>query len=430
MTQGKGSAGRRLGLVTIDQVISGASNVLIAVLAARLLSAAEFGLFGIVFLGYTILVGVIRALVSDPLLLHPEESHNRSGEAIGTTFLLTGPLTLSLFAIGFGVRIWSPTLGDALIVLAVCLPLLLLQDLGRYLGFATHRPIQAVVLDSIWLVLMLVAVAVLFSISDERSLALLIGAWAGTGALSGLLMFTRYSLRGVSLRLTWLRYTWPLSWRFLVSYTAVQGSALGMSAEVGAIAGARALGGLQGALLLARPFTTFQVAAATAGIAEVARVVDDRRKVWRHVWLTTGAAGGVAALNAIVMLVMPDGVGEAFLGDSWDPAQALLLPTGIFIVFIGLLTGPVAALLGLRAVGKATAIQVVTGIFAMAAAGVGAVINDALGAMWFVAASQGVMVVVAWAVFVIHTRRPDLAVPVDPSRPVPDAAAQTNPTVN
>jgi O-antigen/teichoic acid export membrane protein len=426
----EGTAGRRLGLVTIDQVISGASNVLIAVLAARLLSAADFGLFGIVFLGYTILVGVVRALVSDPLLLHPEESHLRSGEAVGTTFLLAGPLTIGLFAIAFVVRIWSDALSDALIVLAICLPLLLLQDLGRYLGFATHKPIQAVVLDSVWLVLMLVAIGVLFTISDERSLALLIGAWGGTGALAGLLMFTRYKLREAKLSLSWLRYTWPFSWRFLVSYTAMQGSALGMSAEVGAIAGPRSLGGVQAALLLARPFTTFQVAAATAGIAEVARCADDRRRVWRHVWLTAGAAGGVAALNAVVMLVLPDGVGEALLGDSWDPAQSLLLPTGIYIVFIGLLTGPVAALLGLRAIGKATAIQVVSGILAMIAAAVGAVINGATGAMWFVAGSQGLMMVASWIVFLIHTRRPELTVPPDPSRTVPDGAAQTNATVN
>jgi len=411
VTEGKGSAGRRLGLVTIDQVVSGASNVLIAVLAARLLSAADFGLFGIVFLGYTILVGVIRALVSDPLLLHPEESHSRAGEAIGTTFILAVPLTLGLFAIGLLVQIWSGTLGDALIVLAICLPLLLLQDLGRYLGFATHQPIQAVVLDSVWLVLMLAAIAIVFSVSDERSLALLIGAWGGTGALSGLLMFTRHSLRSAKLSLDWLRFTWPLSWRFLISYTAMQGSALGMSAEVGAIAGARALGGVQGALLLARPFTTFQVAAATHGIAEVARVTDDRRQVWRHLRLTSVAAASVAALNAVVMVLLPDGVGRALLGDSWDPAQALLLPTGVYIVFIGLLTGPIAALLGLRAVGKATVIQVVSGVIAMAAAAVGAVINGAEGALWFVAGSQGLMMVVSWIVFTLHARGPELAVP-------------------
>jgi hypothetical protein len=45
---GKHSAERWLSIITIDQAIAGGSNVMIAVLAARLLSVSEFGLFGIV----------------------------------------------------------------------------------------------------------------------------------------------------------------------------------------------------------------------------------------------------------------------------------------------------------------------------------------------------------------------------------------------
>ena len=40
MSESKQSAGRRLSVITIDQAIAGASNVLSAVLAARVLGVA------------------------------------------------------------------------------------------------------------------------------------------------------------------------------------------------------------------------------------------------------------------------------------------------------------------------------------------------------------------------------------------------------
>jgi len=44
------TARRRLSTITIDQAIAGGSNVLIMVLAARVLGTERFGLFGLVFL--------------------------------------------------------------------------------------------------------------------------------------------------------------------------------------------------------------------------------------------------------------------------------------------------------------------------------------------------------------------------------------------
>jgi O-antigen/teichoic acid export membrane protein len=299
-------------------------------------------------------------------------------------------------------------------VLAVCLPLLLLQDLARYLAFATQRQKRAVVLDSVWLGLMVVAVVVVFNLTDDRSLALLVATWAGAGAIAGLGLFVMYSPRQVQLSLAWLRFTWPFSWRFLIQYMAQQGSALGVSSEVGAIAGPTELGGVQGALLLARPFTTFQVAAATQGIAETARCADDRRCIRRHVLTSSGMATGVAALNTAFILALPSGLGKALLGDSWVHAEPLLLPMGIYIICIGVLTGPIAGMLGMKAVGKVTAINVGSAVLALGAAAVGAVINGALGAMWLAAGGQALTMIVSWAVFVIHLRQPDLTATADP----------------
>jgi O-antigen/teichoic acid export membrane protein len=409
-------------VITVDQVISGASNVLIAVLAARLLSAAQFGLFGIVFLVYTILVGVTRALVSDSLLVHPVESRERPGEVIGTSVVLAFPLAAGLVLVGLGARLWSPSLGDALLVLGACLPLLVLQDVGRYLGYAIQRPMRAVVLDSVWLVVMLACVAVLFTRSG-RTLASFIAAWAGSGAAAGVLLFVWYDIRRVRLGLSWVRYTWKLGWRYLVSYISLQGTTLGMSSEVGAIAGTRALGGVQGALLLVRPFTTFQVAASAATIGEVARAVGARGKVWRHVVVNTTLTTAVAALNVVVMLILPTKLGELVLGASWHPAKPLLLPTGVQILFIAVLTGPQAALLGVRAMRKAMTINVANSILLLIAALVGALLNGAKGALWAAAVAQGVVALAWWLTYVTH--RPQTE-PAAVAAAEPTAAAPGN----
>jgi len=396
------SAGRRLSVITIDQVIAGASNVLIAVLAARLLGVASFGLFGIVFLVYVMAIGVSRALVSDPVLVHPLEAQERLGEVIGTSIALAIAVAVVVLGTGVLARVWDHRLGNALLVLGACMPLLALQDLGRYLGFATQKPAAALVLDVTWLVLQLAAVAILF-VTGTNTLAWFIAAWGGSGATAGLLLFAQYPPRNVRFGLSWLRYTWSFSWRYLISYTSTQGAALGLSSEVGAIAGARALGGVQGTVLLVRPFMTFQVAAIAATIGEVTRSLTGGYEPRRHAIRTSLLATAVALLNALVMLVLPDRIGEVVLGASWHVAQPLLLPTGVQIVCLGMLTGVRAGLLGMRAIRTTMVLDVVGTVVVLIAASTGAVIDGAKGALWVIAAGWGLMSVVWWITFLGHT---------------------------
>ena len=410
---------RQLSLITVDQAIAGGSNVLIAVLAARLLDAASFGLFGIVFLLYVMAQGVSRALVCDPLLVHPAEAEERKREVIGTSCTLGIALGFGVVLIGLAMLLVDEGLGTALIVLGVFLPLLVLQDLGRYLAFTTQRPASALVLDLTWLVLLAGAVVPLF-VTDTESLAWFIAAWSGSGALAGLLLFVQHRTGGLHLNLAWLRYTWGFSWRYLISYVATQGGALAASSAVGAIAGARALGGVQGAILLVRPFMTFQIAVTAASIGHVTRSLGAAEAIRRHVTGTTALTTAVAAANLAVILVLPDSVGEAVLGDSWEVAEPLLLATGVQIVFLGLMTGARAGLLGMRAIRKVMRIDVITTALVFIASIIGAVINGALGAIWAVTFVQAFVTIVMWITFLAHTPRAD-----DPAAAASEALAAT-----
>jgi O-antigen/teichoic acid export membrane protein len=108
-----------------------------------------------------------------------------------------------------------------------------------------------------------------------------------------------------------------------------------------------------------------------------------------------------------VLLVLPDSLGEAVLGDSWKVAEPLLLATGAQIVFLGLMTGPRAGLLGMRAINRVMLIDVATTVLVFAASIAGAAVDGALGAVWAITAVQAAVAVAMWGTFLAQTRRYD-----------------------
>jgi O-antigen/teichoic acid export membrane protein len=400
---------RRLRITTVDQVISGASNLLITVLSARVLGVGAFGLFGITFLVYVIGVGVVRALVSDPLLIHPDEAPHRRAEVIGTALMLGVVIGTAVAGTGCVIAVWNPGFGDALIVLGGCFPLLVCQDVGRYIGLATQKPGQALMLDLAWLILVCAAVAGLL-LCDLRTLPWFIIAWAGSGALAGTGVFLLHRDQGVKLTLDWVRDTWSFAWRYLGSYLATQGGALGMESAIGAIAGARALGGVNGAVLLTGPFSNVQAAVMAAGIGEVARAGDDPRAIRRHVSRTTLIAFVAAAINTGVMLALPDSLGRVVLGAAWHASKPLLLPAGVSILAASFVTGMRSGLLGMRAIHKAVRIDVAGSGAMFVAAAIGATLDGARGAMWASAVSQILQAGVWCVTFASYQRRDHLPV--------------------
>ena len=401
MSQSKQSAGRRLSTITIDQAIAGLSNVFIAILAARALGVAAFGLFGIVFIVYATAQGALRALVCEPLLVHPAEAQERPGDAIGTASVLGVLVGAIVVGAGLLAQLWDTRLGDGLLVLGVCLPLLVIQDLGRYLGFATHRPGLSLLLDVVWLVLVVGAVVVL-SLTDRTTLTWFIVAWAGSGAAAGLLTLVQHRITRLHFSLSWLRETWAFSWRYLLSFTATQGAALATSIGIGAIAGARALGAVRGAILLTRPVGLVQAASIAAGTAEVSRLVPGSAEVRRHVNRTTMLTTGLAVANMAVLLVVPDALGRLVLGATWGPTQELLLPASMQIVMLGLICGTRAGLTGMRAVTKVVRIDIASTVIVSCSTVIGAVVNGALGAYWALVIGQGACAIIWWTVYLTH----------------------------
>jgi O-antigen/teichoic acid export membrane protein len=396
-----GSSARRLSTITIDQAISGASNILIAVLAARLLDTAHFGRFGLVLLLYGMVQSANRALIGGPLLVHPEEARQRTREVVDSGLVVGVVLAALVFTLGLAASVWDPGLGRAVLVLAAFTPFLVLQDLGRFLGFALQRPVLALRLDVAWLGLLFVGVGILVW-QEVDSLPWFVVAWAASGAVAGLGMVVPRGDGFPRFGSAWLRTTWGYSWRYLVGSLATQGSMLVGTAGVSAVAGARELGKGIGATLLVRPFMTFQIAAMASGVSDVANDRQDRSTVMRHVRRTTLITTAVAVINTVVMLVLPDVLGRQILGETWYAAQPLLLGAGAQIVLLGLITGPRTALLGLGVVRVSIPLDIIGALLYTVLMVIGAYVDGAYGAVWAVAAGLAVMAVVWWVALRIH----------------------------
>jgi O-antigen/teichoic acid export membrane protein len=392
------TAGRRLTTITVDQVISGASNLGVSVLAAHALGLRAFGLWEITFLVFVLVQSGSRALVCEPVLVHPQEADERPGDVIGTAAVLGLTQGVLIGVAGGAALLWDGGLGRALLVLAVCMPLLVIQDLGRYLAFVRHEPMRALGLDLAWLGLVVLAMAVVLG-TDHATLGWFALAWAGSGAVAGMLTLFHHRASPWRLDLGWLRETWHLTWRYLVSGVFGAGGALAVVLVVAGMAGAAALGAVRGAQLLTRPFLTVYVAVSSAGVSELSRVPPAGAEHERHVRRTTAVATIAAVATLVVLVVVPDRIGRVAIGDVWDAAEPLLVPAAVQIVFIGLAAGMRAGLLGVRAIGTVMWLDLAVGALLLAAITLGLAVGDVRTAYWCLALAQGVAAAFTWAVY-------------------------------
>lgn len=391
-------AGRRLSVVVVDQVLSGASNVLIALLSAHMLGVAAFGYFGLLLIIYAAAQGVNRSLVGDPLMVHPDDARDRVGAPVSAALYVGGGIGALVALVGAVLWVTGVPLGPELVLLGAGLPGLILHDLGRYLGFVTQRPWRSLQLDTLWLVLLVAAIAALL-LTDTESLAWFSLSWIGSGALASLLVFAQHRPH-LSGGRDWLRERWYYSWRFLMSFGALQGSSLGFSVVVAAVGSARALGAIRGVLLLMRPYVTFQTASVSAGVAEVANDPDGQRS--SHLRRTLVVALALAAVNIVILLTLPDPVGRLILGDTWEAAKPLLLPACLQILALGLIAAPRASLIGQKAVSLTVPIDIVSMILTVGLGTVGVVWNGALGSVWGVGIGNVLGAAIWWSALSVH----------------------------
>jgi O-antigen/teichoic acid export membrane protein len=407
---GGGAAGarRRMSAVTIDNVIFSVSSLLVFIWSAHVLEPADFGRFALVLLVFVFVQGsLVRSLVSWTVMVHPEDADSRPRAVLGSAVLLAVGAAGLILAAGALLQLGDTGLGSSLLVVGALMPLLAVQEVGRFIAFAQAKPSRAIVIDVQWLVLTVVALSAI-QLFHEMTLLWMVIGWGGTGALAGVWVFVQQGWpRAHDISLTWLKERWDFSWRSLVAASSSATVALLGAGLVAVVSGPLAVAAVRAALLLERPSTTVQMAVATSAGADIARERPDNAGLLAHQRRAMLVSIVVAALNFGVLFLIPDALGELVLGDVWHLVTPLLLIIGLRVLVMAGQSGVRAALMGRRQISQVMKIDIAGTVLSIVGFVIGAYLGDAEGAYWGSLVGLTLTVAGWWWALIVHLRSGD-----------------------
>ena len=310
----------RVWSTLIDQVFSSASNGVFTFAVAVASTTESFGQIILMFTALITVLGVQRGALGTPLLLKSDQTteHIRRD---GSFALVAG------LATGCAVLVVMVTCGHAVSVPAVLLgvsaPILLCQDVLRYVAFADGRPHVAAAWDGVWFLGTL-----LLLVSAWLKLATvpwLIGIWGVLGlmALAGMAADVRMlpQFDGFG---RWLKDGWQHRVRFATDAGVEQTGVFLVLAMAAALLSPTATAALRGATVLLSPVAILAGALQLIVISESTRDSAQPRDVWSAAFRFMVGILALAVLIGVVLCTLPASVGAYLLGQSFEPAQRVL----------------------------------------------------------------------------------------------------------
>ncbi|MFI5619126.1 hypothetical protein [Streptomyces sp. NPDC051567] len=375
----------------LDQAASSATNILVLVLAARLSSASGFADFSMVYVTFSVLLGLNMAYVGQSVVL---EKGERLAPVCRSAVGFTGVASTAVGAVLAVTGLLLPgAAGDAFLALGLVLPLVLLQDGLRYCFSALRAPGRALAADTLRLVCVTGALAVQPEGATAQRLVLVWGLSALPALALGLWLL-RPSVRGARADLRPYLRRGHLGQRFVVEFAVGNGSSQLAVLGLGVFATPLAVGALRGATTLFGPLNVLFNSAGAFGPPVVGRA-SGKRGVVRLTALLGGALALLGAGWAAVLYALPDRVGRELLGDTWAAASALLPATGAQYAVMGLGT---CALLTLRVLNpRATlSLQVVFSLLSVGLLLGGYALWGVAGAAWGLAVGSAAKAGAGW----------------------------------
>ncbi|UNZ15909.1 hypothetical protein [Streptomyces sp. 891-h] len=391
----------RLSWGLADQAASSMTNFAVGIYVARSLGVTAFGVFGLAWVTYGVVLNVSRGLATDPLVVRFSGVSDTSwrgavARSTGTSLGVGGVIGAASVAVGLGL---GGRVGPAFAALGVMLPGLLLQDAWRFSFFAAGTGRKAFVNDVVWGAALVPAMIVAARVGTVAAFVLAWGASATVAAGYG------YVQSAILPRLTeargWLREQRDLGYRYLVENVSLSGASQLRAYGLGAIVGVGAVGAVRGAELLLGPFLAVLMGLSLVTVPEAARVL--RRAPHRLGTFCLLLGGGQAAAALLwggALLLMPDRLGELVLGGVWHSAAQLIVPITLGVAGAGLGTGAAAGLRALGAARRSLRCQLFASTCYVGAGLGGAALAGTVGSAWGVSAAT----VCGSAVWWLHLR--------------------------
>lgn len=389
---------RRSAWAVADQAVSSVSNLLVLILVARSVAPTEFGAFAVAVETYLVLVFVSRGISSDVLVTaHAADAPAALKHAVGAgaAVMIWAGLALAFVVAAIGWALDGP-LGDNLLVLALVLPGLLIQDFVRYVFVVRDRPEVAFVLDAAWLVLEIPVLLV--AIRADQGSAVLLALWGACGVVAGLIgvAWARLVPAKPSVAVAWLRQhsrLWPY---FVLENLVFRATILIVMAGLTISTGLAGVAGLRAATAIFAPVGVLGRGVAIVAVPDLARRAANpaavRRGVRRLAWLLTP----LPLMLAAALLLAPEQVGEELFGQSWHLAAPLLWLTALSAAGSMYSTAVTVGLRALQAARSGLHARMVVALLSVLAALVGGWAGGAYGAALAMAITSPFHAAVWW----------------------------------
>lgn len=347
-----GPTSRRAALTLFDQGVSSVSNFAVTVGVARLTGAAGLGYFSFAYATWQLLSSLHRAVVTDPMTLTGDVRGSmvavRIRQGVAAEFVLGAAGALVTASIGASlVMSGQGGYGTAMLAIAPWLPLLLLQDYWRWIGFMSRRPGQSLLNDTIFNCVQGAAFGAIFLL-HVHSVVLIVAAW-GIGGLAGAVWGLVQYRTSPAFAGGWslLSERWSLSkWlagETLLNSVANQGSIF----IVGAVLGPVGLGGLRAArTLVAGPSMVLMQAGGSVGLPEATHAYE--RRGWRGLINVSRVVTGLGLLTTgscvAVVVLWGHSLLRLVYGASFARYQAAAIFYGVALMLVALELGTLLVL--------------------------------------------------------------------------------------
>ncbi|WP_405891489.1 hypothetical protein OG612_06815 [Streptomyces sp. NBC_01527] len=381
----------------LDQAASSLTNIAVLVIAARVSTVHGFATFSMVYLTFTVLLGLNMAYVGQAVVLTRGDTGAACRSAITFTSLASGVVGVLLATVGAVTGAvtggWAGP-GGAFLALGLVLPLVLVQDGLRYAFSTLRRPGLALAADTLRLVCVVPA---LLLQPRHAAPGLLVAVW-GVSAVPALLLGLRLlwpHVRGSRADLRPYVRRGHLGQRFVVEFAVGNASSQLAVLGLGLFAAPLAVGALRGATTLFGPLNVLFNSVNAFGPPLLNRL-GGRRATTRATALLGLVLSAVGLAWGLVLYALPDHVGRQLLGDTWQLTATLLPASGAQYAVMGLGTCALVTLRVLRP--RATlSVQVVFSLLAVVLMLAGYLLTgSALGAAWGLAAGSALKAVAAW----------------------------------
>lgn len=308
-----------------DQAVSSISNFVAVAITANVATAGEFGQFSLGYAGLLLFLGAQRALIGETLLVRYSAAgvlDSKGRSAVLGASVLTAAALLPLLLVGAVLADESSKL--LWLMIAGCLPFVLVQDTLRYLFICEGRPWQALWIDGVWAVVSIASMGIVAL--NTGSVWAVVLCWGGGAAFAlavGLLLAG--ALPSPRAGRSWLRANRNPGWRYLGEFSALNASNFVVLYLLAIPLGAAGVGALRAAQLLFSPLNTAFSAIKMAVIPELVRSRGTtlfRRRLIETLMVVAALAG----IWGVVVMLLPAPVGSLLLGDTWHSASELRLP--------------------------------------------------------------------------------------------------------